>query len=178
MHAVDVSRILSRVTLHTTMSYFSLQSFILGWNTRARVSQSFQCTLIRSGESLAKTRISYTWFPLIRSIHFSVTAISFRDDYLERVFHQGRKIGESCIHVVVFHCSASPCLVSGIEERTTPVALEINPLHVVESCGLSSRSRTKALGFVLSARVSDFWWHAGTHAHSMVYLIKITPTPY
>lgn len=58
------------------------------------------------------------------------------------------------------------------------VALEINPLHAMESCGLSSRSRTKAVGFVLSARVSDFWWHAGTHARSMVYLIKITPTPY
>lgn len=36
------------------------------------------------------------------------------------------------------------------------VALEINPLHAMESCGLSSRSRTKAVGFVLSARVSDF----------------------
>jgi len=138
-----------------------------------------------------------TWFT-----HFSMTAICFHDDIWKSVFHQS-VLEYIYIYIYIYiytqyiytfsqfsrarflaGCSAFLYLVAGIRERTTPVpwTLEINPLRVVESYGLSNGSHIKPVGFVLSGWVSDFWWYAGTHAHSpaysMVYLIKITRIPY
>lgn len=129
-------------------------------------------------------------FPLTRSAHFSMAAICFRDDYLEE------RVSPECTCIYIYSFPrfsrarfrwlfgfAISCT-GDIRERTTlvPWTLEINPLRVVESYGLSNGSRIKPVGFVLSGRVSDFWWYAGTHARSfarsMVYLIKITRTPY
>lgn len=91
-----------------------------------------------------------------------MAAICSRDDYLkERVSPENAHIYvgfSSSLEYDLADCSAFLYLVARIRERTTPVpqTLEINPLRVVESYGLSNGGRIKPVGFVLSGRVSDF----------------------